>query len=95
MTANERRQSNAESSGTGAGSSQVLIRRGSLLSLFTLVSRVLGLFREMTKAALLGTSPLSDAFSVAFLIPNLLRRLFAEGSIAVAFIPTFKEYLLE
>jgi putative peptidoglycan lipid II flippase len=49
----------------------------------------------MTKAALLGTSPLSDAFSVAFLIPNLLRRLFAEGSMAVAFIPTFKEYLLE
>ncbi|MDR1178550.1 MAG: murein biosynthesis integral membrane protein MurJ [Spirochaetaceae bacterium] len=71
------------------------MRRGSLLSLFTLVSRVLGLLREMTKAALLGTSPLSDAFSVAFLIPNLLRRLFAEGSIAVAFIPTFKEYLLE
>jgi putative peptidoglycan lipid II flippase len=49
----------------------------------------------MTKASLLGTSALSDAFSVAFMIPNLFRRLFAEGSIAVAFIPTFKEYLLE
>jgi putative peptidoglycan lipid II flippase len=49
----------------------------------------------MTKAALLGTSALSDAFSVAFMIPNLFRRLFAEGSIAVAFIPTLKEYLLE
>jgi putative peptidoglycan lipid II flippase len=49
----------------------------------------------MTKAALLGTSALSDAFSVAFMIPNLFRRLFAEGSIAVAFIPTFKDYLLE
>ena len=49
----------------------------------------------MTKAALLGTSALSDAFSVAFMIPNLFRRLFAEGSIAVAFIPTFKGYLLE
>jgi putative peptidoglycan lipid II flippase len=48
----------------------------------------------MTKASLLGTSALSDAFSVAFMIPNLFRRLFAEGSIAVAFIPTFKEYLL-
>ena len=66
-----------------------------MLSLLTLVSRVLGLAREMTKAALLGTSALSDAFSVAFMIPNLFRRLFAEGSIAVAFIPTFKEYLLE
>jgi putative peptidoglycan lipid II flippase len=48
----------------------------------------------MTKASLLGTSALSDAFSVAFMIPNLFRRLFAEGSIAAAFIPTFKEYLL-
>jgi putative peptidoglycan lipid II flippase len=49
----------------------------------------------MTKASLLGTTALSDAFSVAFMIPNLFRRLFAEGSISVAFIPTFKEYLLE
>jgi putative peptidoglycan lipid II flippase len=65
-----------------------------MLSALTLASRILGLLREMTKAALLGTSALSDAFSVAFLIPNLFRRLFAEGSIAVAFIPTLKEYLL-
>ncbi|GHU77429.1 putative lipid II flippase MurJ [Clostridia bacterium] len=74
---------------------RALVRHGSMLSLLTLVSRVLGLLREMAKAALLGTSALSDAFSVAFMIPNLFRRLFAEGSIAVAFIPTFKEYLLE
>jgi len=73
---------------------RALLRHGSTLSLLTLVSRVLGLAREMTKAALLGTSALSDAFSVAFMIPNLFRRLFAEGSIAVAFIPTFKEYLV-
>ncbi|MDR0448749.1 MAG: murein biosynthesis integral membrane protein MurJ [Treponema sp.] len=71
-----------------------LLRSGSALSILTLVSRILGLLREMTKAALLGTSALSDAFSVAFMIPNLFRRLFAEGSIAVAFIPTLKEYLL-
>jgi putative peptidoglycan lipid II flippase len=72
-----------------------LLRSGSALSLLTLVSRVLGLLREMTKAALLGTSALSDAFSVAFLIPNLFRRLFAEGSISVAFIPTFKTFLID
>jgi putative peptidoglycan lipid II flippase len=72
-----------------------LVRHGSVLSLLTLVSRVLGLVREMVKAALLGTTALSDAFTVAFMVPNLLRRLFAEGSIAVAFIPTFKGYLLE
>lgn len=74
---------------------RALIRHGSVLSLLTLGSRILGLVREMAKASLLGTSALSDAFSVAFMIPNLFRRLFAEGSIAVAFIPTFKEYLLE
>ncbi|MDR2150770.1 MAG: murein biosynthesis integral membrane protein MurJ [Spirochaetaceae bacterium] len=75
--------------------SHSLLRQGSILSLLTLVSRLLGLLREMTKAALLGTSALSDAFSIAFMLPNLFRRLFAEGSIAVAFIPTFKEYLKE
>lgn len=58
-----------------------------------MISRVLGLVREMTKASFLGTGPLADAFGIAFLIPNLLRRLFAENSISVAFIPTFKEYL--
>jgi len=72
-----------------------LVRHGSTLSLLTLISRVLGLLREMTKARFLGTSALSDAFSVAFLLPNLFRRLFAEGSISVAFIPTFKEHLME
>ncbi|MDR1029465.1 MAG: murein biosynthesis integral membrane protein MurJ [Treponema sp.] len=76
-------------------STRALLRHGSTLSLLTLISRILGLIREMVKASLLGTSALSDAFSVAFLIPNLFRRLFAEGSISVAFIPTFKAYLLE
>ena len=47
------------------------------------------------KAAFLGTSALSDAFSIAFLIPNLMRRLFAEGSVTVAFIPTFKTFLIK
>jgi putative peptidoglycan lipid II flippase len=75
-------------------SSRSLLKHGSALSLLTLLSRVLGLAREMTKASLLGTSALSDAFSVAFMVPNLFRRLFAEGSMSVAFIPTFKEYLL-
>lgn len=70
-----------------------LIRQGIPLSILTLISRILGLLREMTKATLLGTSTVSDAFSVAFMIPNLFRRLFAEGSVSVAFIPTFKEYL--
>jgi putative peptidoglycan lipid II flippase len=86
---------NLSSGNQKPNSGRNLIKQGSALSLLTLISRILGLFREMTKASLLGTSALSDAFSVAFMIPNLFRRLFAEGSVSVAFIPTFKEYLLE
>ena len=47
----------------------------------------------MTKAKFLGTSYYADAFVIAFMIPNLFRRLFAENSISVAFIPTFRGYL--
>jgi len=71
-----------------------LLRHGSILSLLTFASRLLGMAREMMKAHLLGTTALADAFAVAFMLPNLFRRLFAEGSISVAFIPTFKEFLL-
>ena len=47
----------------------------------------------MTKASFLGTGLFADSFSVAFMLPNLFRRLFAENAISVAFIPTFKDYL--
>ena len=73
--------------------SKSLASAGIKLSILTLGSRLLGLVREMTKASFLGTSGLADAFGVAFMIPNLFRRLFAENSISVAFIPTFKAYL--
>ena len=80
---------------TSALTAKSLVKHGSILSVLTFASRLLGLVREMVKARFLGTTALSDAFSVAFLLPNLFRRLCAEGSIAVAFIPTFKEHLLE
>ncbi|MBQ6781544.1 MAG: murein biosynthesis integral membrane protein MurJ [Treponema sp.] len=70
-----------------------LLSAGLSLSFFTLCSRILGLVREMTKAAFLGTSIYADAFGIAFMIPNLFRRLFAENAISVAFIPTFRGYL--
>jgi len=70
-----------------------LLRSGLVLSLMTFASRIMGLIRETTKAAFMGTSMYADAFSTAFMIPNLLRRLFAENAISVAFIPTFKAYL--
>lgn len=65
------------------------------LMLFTLSSRILGLLREVVKAKFIGSGGLNDAFNVAFMIPNLLRRLFAESSMTAAFIPTFKGYLKE
>jgi len=70
-----------------------LVRSGLVLSLMTFASRIMGLIREMTKASFLGTGLYADAFTSAFMMPNLFRRLFAEGSISVAFIPTFKKYL--
>jgi len=70
-----------------------LVKSGLRLSFVTLLSRILGLIREMTKAAFLGTGSYADAFGIAFQLPNLFRRLFAENSIAVAFIPTFRSYI--
>lgn len=70
-----------------------LLSSGLKLSVLTLLSRIMGLIREVTKAKFLGTSIYADAFGIAFLIPNLFRRLFAENSISVAFIPTFRGYL--
>lgn len=73
--------------------SESLVKSGIQLSILTLFSRIMGLIREMTRASFLGTSIFADTFSTAFVIPNFFRRLFAENSITVAFIPTFKEYL--
>jgi len=61
------------------------------LSAATMASRVLGLVRDQLFAALVGANRFSDAFVVAFRIPNLLRDLFAEGALSSAFVPTFAE----
>ena len=53
----------------------------------TMVSRVTGLIRENLTARIFGASVATDAFFVAFRIPNLLRRLFAEGAFSQAFVP--------
>lgn len=58
----------------------------------TLLSRILGFVRDQVFAILLGAGPMTDAFFVAFKIPNFLRRLFAEGAFAQSFVPVFTEY---
>ncbi|MGM9480549.1 murein biosynthesis integral membrane protein MurJ [Roseateles sp. NT4] len=64
-----------------------LLRAASTISLLTLTSRITGLVREQMTAGLFGASAMTDAFLVAFRIPNLLRRLFAEGAFSQAFVP--------
>lgn len=60
-----------------------------VVSLCTLASRVLGLFRDMQMAKLFGAGPILDAFTVAFQIPNLARQLLGEGALTAAFLPAF------
>ncbi|MEY4766956.1 MAG: murein biosynthesis integral rane protein MurJ [Pseudomonadota bacterium] len=68
-----------------------LIKSASIVSLLTLASRITGLVRELLIAAAFGASATTDAFNVAFRIPNLLRRLFAEGAFSQAFVPILAE----
>ena len=72
-----------------------IFKKSSDLAILTIISRVLGLVRESVTAAFLGTGALADAFAVAFTIPNVLRRLFADGVISSAFIPRFKGLFAE
>lgn len=75
------------SSGPLHSPSVSLLRSASVVSIFTLASRVTGLVRELLIASAFGASALTDAFNVAFRIPNLFRRLFAEGAFSQAFVP--------
>ncbi|GAA0748516.1 murein biosynthesis integral membrane protein MurJ [Ideonella azotifigens] len=64
-----------------------LLKAASTVSLWTLLSRITGLVRDQLIAASFGASAVTDAFNVAFRIPNLLRRLFGEGAFSAAFVP--------
>lgn len=64
-----------------------------IVGIATMVSRIFGYIRDMVVAAFFGASWMTDAFWVAFRIPNLLRRLLGEGSLTVSFVPVFTEYL--
>jgi len=66
-----------------------LVKSTATIGFYTLLSRVLGFLRDVTIASSLGASFLSDAFFVAFKLPNFLRRLFAEGAFNSAFVPLF------
>lgn len=69
-----------------------LLRTLAAISSMTMVSRVTGLLRDSLFAATFGASNFTDAFNIAFRLPNLLRRLFAEGAFSQAFVPILTEY---
>lgn len=70
-----------------------VIRAAGTVGFATLISRLLGFIRDMLIAKFVGTGMAADAFFVAFRIPNLLRRLMAEGAMSSSLIPVFTEYL--
>ena len=69
-----------------------LFRSTVIVSSMTMLSRILGLIRDMVLMSVFGAGGLMDAFLVAFKIPNFLRRLFAEGAFSQAFVPVLTEY---
>lgn len=69
-----------------------IAKAAGIMSVATFISRVLGYVKDMILAGYFGATGISDTFFVAFRIPNLLRELFAEGSMSSAFIPVLTEY---
>src|SRR5207248_659049 len=71
--------------------SHSFLAHAKLIGFFTLISRFLGLAREMVAGHYLGTGVVASAFTVAFTIPNLFRKLFGEGALSAAFIPLYAQ----
>jgi putative peptidoglycan lipid II flippase len=69
-----------------------LLKSSAVVGMMTLLSRVLGLVRDIVFARLLGADGTADAFNLAFKVPNFLRRLFSEGAFSQAFVPVLSEY---
>ncbi len=70
-----------------------IAKAASIVSLSTLLSRIAGLVRDQVTAFFFGAGFMADAFFVAWRLPNLLRRLLAEGALTAAFVPVFTETL--
>ena len=70
-----------------------ILKSASIISIITVVSRILGYVRDQRLTLLLGTSGIADSFVLAYRIPNVLRRLVGEGSMTASFIPVFTDYM--
>jgi len=76
----------------GVAQDSGLLRSSGVVGFFTMLSRVMGLARDVVFARVIGADAFADVFFVAFKIPNFFRRLFAEGAFAQAFVPVLGEY---
>ncbi len=72
-----------------------MLRSGFIVAFYTLVSRILGMAREIFISNLFGSGSIADSVNVAFKLPNLFRRIFAEGALASVFVPIFNNKLAE
>src|SRR6266496_2075439 len=68
-----------------------MLKSSGAMAAATMTSRVLGMVRVMVYAAFMGNSKVASAFTLAFMVPNLFRRLLGEGALTAAFIPIFKQ----
>ncbi|MGC9043518.1 MAG: murein biosynthesis integral membrane protein MurJ [Myxococcota bacterium] len=67
-------------------------KNAGIVSLLTILSRISGFIRDTTISHIFGAGFVTDAFVIAFIIPNMFRRLLAEGALSIAFVPTFSSY---
>ncbi|MCE1226883.1 MAG: murein biosynthesis integral membrane protein MurJ [Geobacteraceae bacterium] len=72
-----------------------ILKAAGVLGSATILSRIMGMVRDMVTSRLFGAGMATDAFFAAFQIPNMLRRFFAEGALTAAFVPTFSETLVQ
>ena len=71
-----------------------ILKSTGIVALSTLMSRIMGLIRDMVISSIFGANALVDGFYVAFRIPNLFRRFVAEGCLTISFVPVYTEYLV-
>ncbi|BBO81760.1 putative lipid II flippase MurJ [Desulfosarcina ovata subsp. sediminis] len=85
---------NSDPSNPAGGENRKVTRAAGVVGAATLLSRIFGYVRDMVVASFFGAGMAADAFIAAFRIPNLLRRLFGEGSLSIAFVPVFTDVMV-
>lgn len=77
------------------GTNQKITKRAGVVAFYTMLSRIAGLARDLVVVNLFGASGITDAFFIAFTIPNMMRRFVAEGALTVAFVPVYTDVLVQ